>query len=139
VQTDPTDAATLVSASLHGFVVPNVRLYTSVAVGPRLSGVLENRISVSLGGGGLRGALCAEMLLEIQGREREMVKCASCMGWFRPDRSHGARRAFCSGPQCGRQAAVRFSMRDMRARQRAAASRRAASGKRPPKGTARKP
>jgi hypothetical protein len=133
--TDATDAATLLSASLHAFVVPNVRLYTSVSASLRLA----NRISVSLGGGGLRGALSAEMLLEVQGRERGMVECSSCRGWFSPTRATGGRRAFCSAPTCGRAAAVRFSMRDMRARRKAATPRRTAPGKRPAKGPPRKP
>jgi hypothetical protein len=74
---------------------------------------VEFRLSV---GAGLYGVLAAQLAMALT-LSRQFYVCAECGRLFTPDPSHRprtGRRAFCL--QCGRPAAVRHAMRDMRQR-----------------------
>ncbi|MCL4685507.1 hypothetical protein KJ059_12245 [Myxococcota bacterium] len=109
----------LVQDAVQRFVVPHVPV--TVATGVDQSGW---RLSLRFGGGSLRGALCAEVLRELQGRERRQVACDGC-GDLHAPRGQAGRRSFCRACHASG-APVRFAKRDLaarRARARAAASR----------------
>jgi hypothetical protein len=96
----------MVADAAEAVVLPSVRL--------TLQGGVGRGFRLHLGGVDFRGALCAEMLRELQGRERAMFPCAGCGNLHQP-RGQSGRRSFCAVCRADG-APVRFAKRDHRER-----------------------